>query len=782
MGKKYFAAGLLTTAGFALFLGGSNVSAAIIANEYTPGDELDLGSYNSSYNICIEKDGGYTGDAIVANIRGTNYEKQLVYSNFSEDRSCVLVANIPSNGKLKFSIPMGMNGLSYMQATGVEYGTVTLNLDETTSVSKYLKLSGLMGQRVSATRMAISFNANGGEGAMAGDSNILPGSSYTLPQNEFTRSNYRFMGWNTKADGTGVHYDDIETITVAGNATGELALYAEWIEDRAVLDDGITANLKMKKMAGTDASSKWDKDWHIKAVRRADALPNGFDKTDGDHIISDISSVSPLPIFAWFDDTNDEGVLNIYSEAGKIEGGSDMRSFFAEMKSLTDLSFVASLDVSHTENMSSMFEGLGAMTEIVIPDSFDTSSATDMSRMFRDNPSVVSITLPSSFTTSNVTDMGMMFGTNHNNEPNALSVINGVEYFDTSNVHSMSYMFGDDSFTNIEALRTTQRDGYVSWDVSNVSNLNGMFNGNALLSDISPLSSWDVSGARSFTYTFGKAPLLSDISAIAEWDVSNAINFACMFRKSTSIRNLQPLSRWNMSAAESIQGMFEGTAIESVDPLETTQRDGYISWDMSNVTDMTGAFAFAASLTDISALASWNVSNVARFGNHTGGLSIAGMFQGTAALMDISPISGWDVSNAVDMNQMFAETSFLDATALSAWNTSSLEYLNGFLNRSVMTNLDFLATTQRDGYVSWDVSNVVSLYETFGNMESLRDISALATWDVANVTDFDLSFRNDRSIDDLSYIENWTINPSATMVQAFDSIPSTVARPSWYHE
>lgn len=228
--------------------------------------------------------------------------------------------------------------------------------------------------------------------------------------------------------------------------------------------------------------------------------------------------------------------------------------------------------------------------------------------------------------------------------------------------------------------------------------------------------------------------------------------------------------------------MFEGTAIESVDPLETTQRDGYISWDMSNVTDMTGAFAFAASLTDISALASWNVSNVARFGNHTGGLSIAGMFQGTAALMDISPISGWDVSNAVDMNQMFAETSFLDATALSAWNTSSLEYLNGFLNRSVMTNLDFLATTQRDGYVSWDVSNVVSLYETFGNMESLRDISALATWDVANVTDFDLSFRNDRSIDDLSYIENWTINPSATMVQAFDSIPSTVARPSWYHE
>ena len=46
-----------------------------------------------------------------------------------------------------------------------------------------------------------------------------------LTQNSFTRDGYEFAGWNTKADGTGIAYDD-EATNVGKN--GNITLYAQW--------------------------------------------------------------------------------------------------------------------------------------------------------------------------------------------------------------------------------------------------------------------------------------------------------------------------------------------------------------------------------------------------------------------------------------------------------------------------------------------------------------------------------------------------------------------------
>lgn len=51
-----------------------------------------------------------------------------------------------------------------------------------------------------------------------------PGVSAALPANTFTRADYDFAGWNTKADGSGMAYADKETIAVSENTT----LYAQW--------------------------------------------------------------------------------------------------------------------------------------------------------------------------------------------------------------------------------------------------------------------------------------------------------------------------------------------------------------------------------------------------------------------------------------------------------------------------------------------------------------------------------------------------------------------------
>ena len=69
----------------------------------------------------------------------------------------------------------------------------------------------------------ITFNANGGKGIM-GTQTVNPGVSAALFANTFTRADYDFAGWNTKADGTGTAYADKANITTNENVT----LYARW--------------------------------------------------------------------------------------------------------------------------------------------------------------------------------------------------------------------------------------------------------------------------------------------------------------------------------------------------------------------------------------------------------------------------------------------------------------------------------------------------------------------------------------------------------------------------
>ena len=53
-----------------------------------------------------------------------------------------------------------------------------------------------------------------------------------LTKNTFTRQDYNFGGWNTKADGTGTYYEDEQEVNFNTYVDGnEINLYAQWIED-----------------------------------------------------------------------------------------------------------------------------------------------------------------------------------------------------------------------------------------------------------------------------------------------------------------------------------------------------------------------------------------------------------------------------------------------------------------------------------------------------------------------------------------------------------------------
>ena len=70
----------------------------------------------------------------------------------------------------------------------------------------------------------VIFDANGGEGSMEAQT-FSYGVDTKLTKNTFTRDDYVFTGWNTKADGTGAAYADEGSII---DLTEDLTLYAQW--------------------------------------------------------------------------------------------------------------------------------------------------------------------------------------------------------------------------------------------------------------------------------------------------------------------------------------------------------------------------------------------------------------------------------------------------------------------------------------------------------------------------------------------------------------------------
>ena len=166
--------------------------------------------------------------------------------------------------------------------------------------------------------------------------------------------------------------------------------------------------------------------------------------------------------------------------------------------------------------------------------------------------------------------------------------------------------------------------------------------------------------------------------------------------------------------------------------------------------DMSGMFTSYGSLTDISALASWNTSNTT---------NMSSMFASAKSLADLSALASWDTSSVTDMSVMFrfASSPLLDLSAISGWNTSSVTDMNYMFCGTKLVNLDALESKQYDGkdYVSWDTSNVIDMNYMFASMTELTDISALASWNTSSVKDMSDMFNWVESLTSISALASW---------------------------
>lgn len=157
----------------------------------------------------------------------------------------------------------------------------------------------------------VSYDANGGNGVMSSVT-VKENESITIANNLFTRPVYNFIGWNTKANGSGIDYQSGASLVVTENIT----LYAQW-KDMANGHEYVDLGLSVKwALCNVGASS---------SIARGDYYAWGETATKSDYSYSTYEQT-------W-------KATNIYSSedvAIKVMGGKWRMPTKTEMEELRD--------------------------------------------------------------------------------------------------------------------------------------------------------------------------------------------------------------------------------------------------------------------------------------------------------------------------------------------------------------------------------------------------------------------------------------------------------------
>ena len=148
---------------------------------------------------------------------------------------------------------------------------------------------------------------------------------------------------------------------------------------------------------------------------------------------------------------------------------------------------------------------------------------------------------------------------------------------DVSNITDMSYLFrGGDKDKYFGGHPTLSKfDGDISnWNVSNVTNMQGMFDDCKYSGNNGDISDWDVSNVTNLSEMFYDSKFNGDIS---NWDVSNVTDMHSTFAFSKFNGDI---SNWDVSNVTDMHSMFFGSNFNG----DTS------NWDVSNVIDMRTIF------------------------------------------------------------------------------------------------------------------------------------------------------------------------------------------------
>ena len=243
---------------------------------------------------------GWTGtdlDSITKNVtipKGSIGDRSYL-AHYTINQYTLTATNVDSsstpNGTYDYGTPItltaaNLEGYTFKNwSNNLTTKTINFNLIEDTVIKAFY----------TGNKYTIVFNANGGTGTMS-NQQMTYGTSTKLKANTFTRTEYVFDHWNTKADGTGTSYENQESVSNLATS-GTVNLYVIWKEKTAEQNDFIEYDISYTDMY-SDKSYTNTNAWKI------------LDFTDnGDGTYSDVRLIStgvPAMLYYSYQSVNNE--------------------------------------------------------------------------------------------------------------------------------------------------------------------------------------------------------------------------------------------------------------------------------------------------------------------------------------------------------------------------------------------------------------------------------------------------------------------------------------------
>ncbi|NLP48487.1 MAG: InlB B-repeat-containing protein, partial [Clostridiales bacterium] len=206
--------------------GGSTASSSHtygVARNLTTNGFTRTGHTFAGWNTAANGSGtNYTNGQSVSNLTATNGATVTLYAKWTTNNyNLTFNANGGTGGTGPTSTPYG----SPITAPQVSRTGHTFSHWSPTVPATMPAAHSTYTAQWTVNSYNVTFAANGGSGTMA-PQGILYGTSANLTANTFTRSGYKFTGWNTQANGQGTSYADKASYGPMG--TSGVTLYAQW--------------------------------------------------------------------------------------------------------------------------------------------------------------------------------------------------------------------------------------------------------------------------------------------------------------------------------------------------------------------------------------------------------------------------------------------------------------------------------------------------------------------------------------------------------------------------
>ena len=569
-----------------------------------------------------------------------------------------------------------------------------------------------------ANTYAIVFDRNTGSGSMRNQT-MTYDEEANLNTNEFTKTGYTFAGWNTKADGQGIHYDNgQQVINLASEQGAEFTLYAEWTPNNYQIafnknDNAATGSMANQPMTYDTA---------------ANLTPNAFEKTNYTFIRWNTQADGQGVIYRDGDEvtnlaTEEGATVNLYA----VWEGNQYRVIFDKNNenatgTMEPQEFNYDVEQNLTANGFS-YLGYKFMGWTLNPNGTGT--------VYTDKQAVMNLSTGADVTLyAKWREIDAALNNGYNGNGSKASIGGTINTLIAENptiknfVHYEGGIPSDEIKNNATDVSATIDPIYVWADGENIywwsedlkPRISGSTHFTYMFHGVGPIDYVDLTGFDTSNIISARSPFegtkIKSVN-ISDWDLSNATDIG-YFAFSSALKEIRFPETFHLEKVTNAGMAFNGAPIKNLDVS---------GWIIRDLRDASSMFAGAGKET-ITFGDGFKTDNVT---------SMAGMFSNCSSLTSLD-VSKFNTSNVTNMSSMFAGISNITLD-LSRFDTRQVKNMSSMFNNAKLSAIDISL------FSSESLTNMQSM---FANTSNLASLTFNDNFTAENVTNMSYMFQNSK--------------------------------------